>query len=157
MPAPAASPSPPALTRDSPLPPPYWPFRPVPTQLPDGAREAGHTTHKCRKKPAFSPQWGKYTATFCHNPCAISKSSAITVPLQVRENQMLGQYLPSCFIRAHLCDPMDCSLPGTSVHGILQARILKWVAMASCKGSSQSRDKTHISYVSCIGRQTLYH
>ena len=35
-----------------------------------------------------------------------------------------------------LCDPMDCSLPGSSVHGILQARILEWVAMPSSRGSS---------------------
>ena len=34
-----------------------------------------------------------------------------------------------------LCDPMDCSLPGSSVHGILQARILEWVAMPSSRGS----------------------
>ena len=34
------------------------------------------------------------------------------------------------------CDPMDCSLPGSSVHGILQARILEWVAMSSSRGSS---------------------
>ena len=39
-----------------------------------------------------------------------------------------------------LCDPMDCSLPGSSVHGILQARILEWVAMPSSRGSSQPRD-----------------
>ena len=45
---------------------------------------------------------------------------------------------------------MDCSLPGSSVHGILQARILEWVAMPSSRGSSQSRDRTCISYVSCI-------
>ena len=42
-----------------------------------------------------------------------------------------------------LCDPLDCSLPGSSVHGILQARILEWVAMPSFRGSSQSRDRTH--------------
>ena len=35
-----------------------------------------------------------------------------------------------------LCDPMDCSLPGSSVHGILQARILDWVAMTTSRGSS---------------------
>ena len=35
-----------------------------------------------------------------------------------------------------LCDPMDCSLSGSSVHGILQARILKWVAISSSRGSS---------------------
>ena len=50
----------------------------------------------------------------------------------------------------YLCDPMDCSLPGFSVHGILQARILKWVAMPSSRASSRPRDQTHIAYVSCI-------
>ena len=38
------------------------------------------------------------------------------------------------------CDPMDCSPPGSSVHGILQARILEWVAIPFFKGSSQPRD-----------------
>ena len=54
-----------------------------------------------------------------------------------------------------LCDPMDCSLPGSSVHGVLQARILEWVAMPSSRGSSRPRDGTRISYVSLIGRQDL--
>ena len=39
-----------------------------------------------------------------------------------------------------LCDPVDCSLPGSSVHGILQARVLEWVATSFSRGSSQSRD-----------------
>ena len=56
-----------------------------------------------------------------------------------------------------LCNPMDCILPGSSVHGILQARILEWVVMPSSRGSSQPRDGTRVSYVSCIGRQLLYH
>ena len=56
-----------------------------------------------------------------------------------------------------LFDPMDCSPPGSSVHGILQARILEWVAMPSSRGSSWPRDRTCISYISCIGRQVLYH
>ena len=56
-----------------------------------------------------------------------------------------------------LCNPMDCSPPGSSVHGILQARILEWVAMPSCRGSSLPRDWTHVSYVSCIGRWVLCH
>ena len=60
----------------------------------------------------------------------------------------------SCLI---LWDLRDCSIPGSSVHGILQARILEWVAMLSPRGSSQPRDRTHISYVSCIGRWVLYH
>ena len=56
-----------------------------------------------------------------------------------------------------LCNSMDCSPPGPSVHGILQARILEWVPMPSSRGSSQPRDQACISYVSCIGRRGLYH
>ena len=52
---------------------------------------------------------------------------------------------------------MDYSLPGSSIHGIFQARILEWVAMPSSRRSSQPKDQTQISYVSCIGRQVLYH
>ena len=43
-----------------------------------------------------------------------------------------------------LCDPMDCSPPGSSVHGILQARILEWVAISYFRGSSRPRDQTHV-------------
>ena len=45
-----------------------------------------------------------------------------------------------------LCDSMDCSLPDSSVHGIFQARILDWVVVPFSKGSSQSRDRTHVSH-----------
>ena len=55
------------------------------------------------------------------------------------------------------CKPMDCSLPGSSVHGILLARILEWIAISSCRGSSSPSDQTHVSYVSCTGRGPLYH
>ena len=61
--------------------------------------------------------------------------------------------LQSCLT---LCDPVNCSLRDSSVHWILQARILEWVAVPS-RGSSQPRDQTHISCVSCIGRRFLYH
>ena len=44
-----------------------------------------------------------------------------------------------------LCDPMDCNPSGSSVHGILQARILEWVAMPFSRGSSQFRDRTQVS------------
>ena len=44
-----------------------------------------------------------------------------------------------------LCDPMDCSLLGSSVHGILQARILEWVAIPFSRGSSQPRDWAQVS------------
>ena len=44
-----------------------------------------------------------------------------------------------------LCDPMDCSQPGSSIHGILQARILVWVAISFSRGSSRPRDPTQVS------------
>ena len=47
-----------------------------------------------------------------------------------------------------LCDPMDCGPPGSPVHGILQARILEWVAISSSRGSSRPRDWAHVSHVS---------
>ena len=47
-----------------------------------------------------------------------------------------------------LCNPMDCGPPGSSVHGILQARILEWVAIPFSRGSSRPRDQTCVSYVS---------
>ena len=53
-----------------------------------------------------------------------------------------------------LCDPMDCSPPGSSVHGILQARTLEWIAIPFSRRSSQPRDQTQVS---CIGRWILYH
>ena len=56
------------------------------------------------------------------------------------ENSMLVAQL--CLT---LCDPMDCSPPGSSVHGIFQARILEWVASSFSRASSQPKDKTWIS------------
>ena len=43
-----------------------------------------------------------------------------------------------------LCDPMDCSLPGSSIHGIFQATVLEWVAISFSRGSSQPRDQTQV-------------
>ena len=56
-----------------------------------------------------------------------------------------------------LCDPMDHSPPGPSVHGTLQAWTLGWVAMPSSRWSSQPKEQTRVSYISCIGRRVLYH
>ena len=55
------------------------------------------------------------------------------------------------------CDPMDCNPPGSSVHGILLARILEWVAISSFRGTSPPRNPTSISYISCIDSWVLYH
>ena len=46
-----------------------------------------------------------------------------------------------------LWDPMDCSLPDSSVHGIFQARVLEWIAISSSRGSSQPRDQTQVSHI----------
>ena len=76
-------------------------------------------------------------------------------------SKMNQLYRPICIESLQFCltpwDPVDCSLPDSSVHGILQARILEWVAMFSSRGSSRPRDQTSISYTSCIGRWILYH
>ena len=55
-----------------------------------------------------------------------------------------------------LCDPIDCSPPGSFVHGILQARVLEWVSISSSRGSSQPRDQTHVSSGFFIGRQIFF-
>ena len=62
-------------------------------------------------------------------------------------------YIVMCLVAqscSTLCDPLDCRLPGSSVHGILQARILEWAAVPSDRGSSQSGDQTQVSYI--VGR-----
>ena len=63
----------------------------------------------------------------------------------------------SCYLVARLCPtlchPMDCSPPGSSVHGIFQVRILEWVAISFSRGSSWPR---YWSWVSFIGRWILY-
>ena len=56
-----------------------------------------------------------------------------------------------------LCNPTDCSPPGSSVHGISQARILEQVAISYSSGSFWPRDQTCVFCVSCIGRWILYH
>ena len=56
-----------------------------------------------------------------------------------------------------LCDLMDHSMPGSSVHRILQSRILEWFVTLSFRGSSQPRYQNCVSYISCIGRWVLYH
>ena len=68
---------------------------------------------------------------------------------------LLNDVHPQSFqLRSTFCDPLDCSPPGSSVHGILQARILEWVAISSSRGPSWPRGRTHIS---CTGRGILCH
>ena len=80
------------------------------------------------------------------------------------ETHMRMVYSMDTYLRVHVlrhvqffCNPMDCNLPSSSVHGILQARILEWVAFPFFWGSSLPRNQTSISYVPCSGRRILYH
>ena len=72
----------------------------------------------------------------CYIHCAIDH----------KNNVISETYLPTCVLVTQpcltLCDPMDCSPLGSSVHGILQAGILEWVAIPYSRGSSQPRDQT---------------
>ena len=97
--------------------------------------------------------------------------SALLVNLSLLQNMLIALLL--CFLissirlgweRAHLlqlyltlCNLRDRSPPGSSVHGILQARIPEWAAMSSSRGSSLPKDGTCVSSISCIGRRILYH
>ena len=70
---------------------------------------------------------------------SISKSRDITLPTKCES--VVAQ---SCLT---LCDPMDCSLRGSSLHGIVQERVLAWVAISFSRGSSQPRDQTQVSRI----------
>ena len=61
------------------------------------------------------------------------------------ESESESEVAQSCLT---LCDPMDCSRPGSSIHGIFQARVLEWGAIFFSSGSSQLRDRTQVSRIS---------
>ena len=80
-------------------------------------------------------------------------SVCISVTVPCKSARVCASVVQSC---PTLCDPTDCSPPSSSIHGILQARLLEWVAMLSSRGSSWPRNWTRVSHVSCISRQVLY-
>ena len=102
------------------------------------------------------PTAGFYTFRISMNHLTISVQEGwlMVLPISVEE-QMCTRLVAQLSLT--LCDPMDSSPAGSSVPGILQARILEWVAMPSSRGSSRPRDWNWVSYISCIGRQILYH
>ena len=79
-----------------------------------------------------------------HSWKVIDHPKKLTTNLIFRMAVLVAQSCPT------LCDPMDCSPPGSSVHGILQARILEWVAISFSRRSSQPRDWTQVS---CTARR----
>ena len=64
-----------------------------------------------------------------------------------RRNSILAEWKWKCYSCLTLCVPMDRSLSGSSLHGILQAIILEWVAISFSRGSSQPRDQTQVSHI----------
>ena len=86
---------------------------------------------KCARKASFPPEL-VFSGNFSHMSLT---SLSVCV---------CAKWLQLC---PTLWDPMDCSPPGSSVHGILQARILEWVAISSSRGSSRPRDWTLISCI----------
>ena len=95
-------------------------------------------------------KWGHSTVT-PGSPAALFPDFAFFSFPSSRSLSSLHLSLCGCVVAPSypiLCDPMDFSLPGSSVHGILQARILEWVVISSSRGFSGPRDRTPISCVS---------
>ena len=68
-----------------------------------------------------------------------------------------GQRIAMCSVVSNFAAPQTVAPPGFSVHGIFQARILEWVAISNSRRSSQSRDGSCVSCISCFDRWVLYH
>ena len=126
------------------------------------ARDPGQETRGLRscapvaRGPALGPSSQPHPSfTDCAATTAFGASASSLPPATTLHWQpalaMRTKSLQSCWT---LCDPMACSPPGSSVCAVSQARILKWTAMPSSRGSSQPRDRTQVS---CIGRRVLYH
>ena len=84
----------------------------------------------------------KVLETLCvYNPWRETKLKLRLLLVKKKKKVKVTQSHPT------LCDPMDCSPPGSSVHGILQARKLEWVAISFSRGPSQPRDQTQVSHI----------
>ena len=103
---------------------------------------------QCRrhKRYGFNPWVGKIPWRWECNPLIKDRSrfrNSRWLNIHAVQN-LVAQSLQSCLT---LCDPMDCSLPGSSSHGILQARILEWVGISFSRGSSWTRDQIWVSSI----------
>ena len=103
-----------------------------------------------------------------HEPTAPVLCSGAAVGLRAEARETLAHPLPdrplqaslphgalqggwgSCPVMSNSCDPMDCSTPSSSVHGVLQARILEWVTISFSRGSFQPKDQTQVFFI--VGR-----
>ena len=87
---------------------------------------------------------GKHTAPILH---PYPKNLGLAGPLHFSLEVWINVNINVAWSHLALCNPMDYSLPGFSVHGILQARIVEWVAVPSSRGSSWPRDWTQVSCI----------
>ena len=84
---------------------------------------------------------------------SVDNDSWIALEWFFMRNHLCFLCMPNC---VWLCNPGDCSPPGSSVHRIFQARILEWVAISSSRELSWSKNWIHVSCVTCIGRQFFF-
>ena len=141
---------------------PLYPQRlKVPPQLKSSSRQPRRLAHHPLFFFIFSGDTVQWEAQVCVRPtsfstgprltwCSREGESSVTVYLGFWEHMCCAKLLQLC---PTLCDVMTASF---LVRGIPQARILEWVATSFSGGSSPPRDWTHISYISCTGRQILY-
>ena len=137
------------------------------SQSPDNAKQGPGGSSTPRHHAA--PSQGQFHPASPWRPVTGAVPPRVTTPPQHRGSSTprhhaapsLGQFHPAvttppqhpcvCVLSIQscltLCDCMDCSLPGSSVHGILQATILEWVALAFSRGSSRRRDQTGVSFI----------
>ena len=96
--------------------------------------------------------WKEYRVSFlttAYEPTIISnkwflKKNLITLKKKQWLSEWVSEVAQSC---PTLCDPMDSSLSGASVHGIFQARVLQWIAISFSRGSSGLRNRTRVSRI----------
>ena len=122
-------------------------------------KKLGHFLVLCPRANVGKDIKGIILLPFC--PISLFLSLSCSTSNWVVENFLKFLQILCCYwvtqMYLTLCNSMDCSLPGSSVHRILQARILEWVVISSSRESSRPRDQIWVSFVSCIGRWLLYH
>ena len=91
--------------------------------------------------PANLENWAVATGLEKGQFSFLSRRKTIPKNVQGESESEVAQSFPT------LCDSMDCSPPGSSIHGIFQARVLEWVAISFYRGSSSPRDQTHVSCI----------
>ena len=98
-----------------------------------------YISYWCQAEPCGAPGHGGF---FCP-PFHVGKTPASMIFSEFQRSKW-SEVAQSCLI---LWDPVDCSLPGSSIHGIFQARVLEWVAISFYSRSSQSRDRSQVSSI----------